>query len=170
MKSTFFLRLDVEYAILTVAYTLLVFAGAGLVVCIDGGSSCGSTGFWLVNLLGLFVPIGPNNMMVFSLNFGDTLFSKLLGKIPDTLNTYIALFLTFAPLIVLILALVTIEHFLQKLHLPPIRKVLVNLVILFFVTMAIDFALFHTWQSFAVLSASLGIPEMNIDRSGNESP
>jgi hypothetical protein len=147
MKNiSFWLRFDVWFVMLTVLYWLLVGSGLGFSFCID---SCpySSNGYWAVNLIGLFVPIGPNNIL---------LILAYLSSIPKIFSVYpVRLLLGLGYLFLFVFSLLRGEKLLQALHFSPVSKVLVNLGILLLLSATLDILTLNSWMALDLLVKSL---------------
>jgi hypothetical protein len=143
-----FLRLDVWLVALTALYTFLVLY-TDAVTRIPGGYPKGT--FW-GNLVGLFVPIGPNNVLAF---FYVGL-ASLSGSGAIAFVGALRFILAFvAALFVLIFG----EFILQQFFLiRPIQKIVINLVILMTLTLIVDLITFGKWMSMMILLFAVGGP------------
>jgi hypothetical protein len=147
MKNiSFWLRFDVWFVMLTVLYWLLVGLGLGFSFCIDS-CSYSSNGCWAVNLIGLFVPIGPNNIL---------LILAYLISIPKIFSVYpVRLLLGLGYLFLFVFSLLRGEKLLQALHFSPVSKVLVNLGILLLLSATLDILTLNSWMALDLLVKSL---------------
>jgi len=118
---------------LTIIYILLNYA-TGLIVRISGFLGLGI--LYITRFVGLFVPIGPLSFI-----------SSLSNPNPNSL-------IKMPALIIFPLVLVTIfggEYLLKKLKLPPLVRFLINIFILFMLTIAVDFIIWQHWLSWGIL-------------------
>ncbi len=144
----FFLRLDVWFIAFTALYTFLVlFTDA--VTNIPGGYPKGT---FLGNLVGLFVPIGPNNILAFfyvglaALSGSDAV--TFVGVVRFTIAFVAALF-------VLLFGEFILHQFLRS---RPVMKIVVNLMILMTLTLLIDLITFGKWMSMKIVLFAVGGP------------
>ncbi len=150
MKSvSFLLRLEVWFIILTIAYFILASAGLGMMLCYDDCPAGASHiyGTWYTNLIGLFVPIGPNNGSIFTFSVGVWLRTVS----PTIINlSFFAIYLLIG-----FFATQYIDTFLgkklSKRYQSPILKIGVNLLVLMSLTFLIDMTFFHQWASMLLL-------------------
>lgn len=159
-ESSLWLRLGVWWLILSAAYWVLSLMGFGwtldcLTICtavVEPHSA------WWVNLLGLFVPLGPNNMSlatVYLLKPIMLAFPMSAGLLQTSAYTLTAL-AGVLTLVVGVWGTRLIERVLWRLSLHPILKALANLVVLTVLTLAGDLVLFGGhWVSFEILKQSL---------------
>lgn len=148
MKNiSFWLRFDVWFVMLTVLYWLLVGSGLGFSFCIDSCPFPPHNGHWITNLIGLFVPIGPNNIL---------LILAYLISIPKILSVYpVRVLLGLGYLFLFIFSLLRGEKLLQALHFSPVSKVLVNLGILVLLSATLDILTLNSWMALDLLVKSL---------------
>jgi hypothetical protein len=143
-----FLRLDVWLVALTALYAFLVLY-TDAVTRIPGGYPKGT---FLGNLVGLFVPIGPNNFLAFFYIGLSTLFGGGAIAFVGTLRFILAF---VAALLVLFFG----EFILQQFFLiRPIQKMVINLVILMTLTLIVDLITFGKWMSMMILLFAVGGP------------
>ena len=144
----FFLRLDVWLVALTALYAFLVlFTDA--VTSIPGGYPKGT---FLGNLVGLFVPIGPNNILAF---FYVGL-AALSGSDAVTFVGVVRFILAFVAALFVLLFGESILH--QFLRLRPVIKIVINLMILMTLTLLIDLITFGKWMSMMIVLFAVGGP------------
>jgi hypothetical protein len=144
----FLLRLDVWLVALTALYCFLVLY-TDAVTKIPGGYPKGT---FLGDLVGLFVPIGPNNILAFvyvglaALSGSGAI--AFLGVVQFILAVVAALFvLLFGEFIL---------H--QFLLVRPVQKIVINLVVLMTLTLIIDLITFGKWMSMKMLLFAVGGP------------
>ena len=93
-------------------------------------------------LIGLFVPIGFQNLTAFFVS----IFGVFFGKLPVQFLTGI-----LAPIIFLGALFMTDRFLFYKLKInSPTKKIALNLFLLFLLTLIIDLAIFHSWASFSI--------------------
>lgn len=117
-RTSFWLRLYTWFAVITVLYFILVSIGLGYHDIFKFDSSIQSSGYWFTNFLGLFVPIGPNN-----------------------------LFVVFVSIPFVLLLIYLVEGILQRLNLSIVTRIICNLAVLFVITFTLDMIFFHEWKS-----------------------
>lgn len=148
MKNiSFWLRFDVWFVMLTALYWLLVDVGLGFSFCIDSCPFPSHNGYWITNLIGLFVPIGPNNIILI-LTYSFAIFN-LLSQFP------VRVLLGIGYACLFIFTLLRGERLLQSLHFSPIAKVLVNLGILLLLSATLDILTLNSWMALDLLVKSL---------------
>jgi len=143
-----FLRLDVWLVALTALYTLLVLY-TDVVTRMPGGYPKGTL---LGNLVGLFVPIGPNNFLAFFYVGLSALFGGDAVALVGTLRFILAF---VAALFVLIFGEFILHQFFLR---RPIQKIVINLVILMALTLIVDLITFGKWMSMMILLFAVGGP------------
>jgi hypothetical protein len=141
------LRFDLWLIVVTIAYSALVFGRIGFVFSLTSGG----WGNPLADLLGLFVPVGPNNFFlliaaVFQI-FGSKAGSLASG---DALRAVIAVG-------IVIFALFFGERFLRRYDLSPGHKSIANIAGLFVTTCAVDLLTTGNLTSILILLHSMGI-------------
>jgi hypothetical protein len=143
-----FLRLDVWFVTLTALYTFLVLY-TDAVTRIPGGYPKGT---FLGNLVGLFVPIGPNNFLAF--------FYVGLGALSGTgAVAFIGVVQFILAFVAALFVLLFGEIILHQFHLlKPVRKIAINLVILMTLTLIVDVLTFGKWMSIMILLFAVGGP------------
>jgi hypothetical protein len=138
-KQPFWLTLGAWFMGLTGVYWILCSLGLGA----DFGGGGTSTGLWITNLIGLFVPVGPGNSIV--------IFSFLFR--PDTT---VAIYMCgFSYLLLFLCTLTYGEKWLQSLNFSPIVKIILNLGILLLLSAVLDFAMFNSWAAMELFISSL---------------
>ena len=143
-----FLRLDVWLVALTALYTFLVLYTDAVTRIPEGYPK----GTFLGNLVGLFVPIGPNNFLAFFYVGLSALFGGGAIAFVGTLRFILAF---VAALFVLIFG----EFILHRFFLiRPIQKIVINLVILMTLTLIVDLITFGKWMSMMILLFAVGGP------------
>lgn len=159
-ESSLGLRIGLWWLVATGAYWALALMGFGwtldcLTVCtavVEPDSA------WWVNVLGLFVPLNPNNaslLAIFVLKPVTLAFPVIATFIQTTAHalTVLAAGIT---LVLGIWATRTIEQGLWRLSLHPVLKALANLAILLVLTIAADMVVFGGhWVSLEILRQSL---------------
>ena len=136
-----FLRLDLWFVALTALYTFLVLH-TDAVTSIQGGYPRGT---FLSDLVGLFVPIGPNNFLAF-VYVG---LAALSGSDAVAFVGVVRFMLAFvAALFVLLFGEFVLHEFLL---LRPAQKIVINLLILMTLTLIIDLITFGKWMSMMIL-------------------
>ena len=143
-KNRLWLRVDVWFIILTAIYWAAYFAGFGFRFSLLGGNS--HLGSVVVNLIGLFVPFGPNNAGFIGV---------FLAFFTGTASAIWVWVTTGFFLLVGWLAAFLGEKLLKHLTTTPLLKIGANLAFLLFVTLAIDLMLFQEWKSLHILQQSL---------------
>ena len=145
-KREFWLRLDVWYVVLTVLYSALVIAGLGFKIdCLDVCTHPPRpNGVWWVDVIGLFVPIGPNNFIL--LLFPAIAVLKALGPLK---------LLAVGILVVPFALCHFIEERMRKHQLGMVTKIIANLAILFGLTFIADTAILAPGKSIQILINSL---------------
>lgn len=128
----FWLRFRTWFFGLTFFYFVLAQSGIAFLLGVptdsETGGIPGHMGTIVGNFIGLFVPIGPSN--IFFIFFPGGLVAIAL----------------------ILWALVSVERKLHRLpHEKPWGKILINLFILFFLTLVTDFLTFGRWASLDVL-------------------
>ena len=153
------LRLGVWWLVLTLIYWALALMGFGWTLdCLEACTAVvAPNSAWWVNLLGMFVPLGPNNMSYSSLFLLKPIilaFPMLSGTVSSAYGL-----ITIAAGLALALGICgtrTIERVLWRLSLHPVLKVAANLAILLVLTLVADLALFGGhWVSLEILRQSL---------------
>ncbi|HEY4981292.1 MAG TPA: hypothetical protein VII24_04970 [Pseudolabrys sp.] len=143
-----FLRLDVWLVALTAVYSFLVLQ-TDAVTKIPGGYPRGT---FLGDLVGLFVPIGPNNFLAF---FYVGL-AALSGSGAVAFVGVVRFMLAFvAALFVLLFGEFVLRQFLL---IRPVQKIVINLVILMTLTLIVDLITFGKWMSMMILLFAAGGP------------
>ena len=158
-ESSLWLRLGIWWLVLTSIYWTLAFMGFGWTLdCLDTCTAViAPNSAWWFNALGLFVPLGPNNMSfaaVFLLKPIVLAFPTLSGVVNSAYGL-----ITIAGSLTLVVGFWgtrVLERVLWRLSLHPVLKVVANLVILLVLTLIADMALFGGhWVSFEILKQSL---------------
>lgn len=136
------------FVAITAIYWLLQDMGYGYNFCLDSCQpSLYPNGLWITNLIGLFVPIGPNNAVLILI---------YLLAIPKLLLQYPIRVLLGIPYIFLFTFLLFRgEKLLQSLHFSPIIKIVVNLGILILLATCLDLLLFGSWAGMELFLRSL---------------
>ncbi len=153
------LRLGVWWLALTFLYWALALMGYGWALdCLEACTAVvAPDSAWWVNLLGMFVPLGPNNMSYAAL----FLLKPIILAFPTLSGTVTSAYglITIAAVLTLALgiwATRAIERVLWRLSLHPALKVVANLAILLVLTLVADLALFGGhWVSLEILRQSL---------------
>jgi len=152
------LRFDVFLVVITALYSILVIAGLSFYAPLGG--SGGSEGNIATNTLGLFVPIGPSNGLMF-------LFFGLAALLEPTANP-VVLASTYGPFIIALLlfvgALFCGEPMLRRLQLSPGKKVAANLIVLLLLTLCIDMLSLRGWASMGIMLRSAGVEDARLPR------
>jgi hypothetical protein len=136
--KAFWLRLDVWLITATIAYWILYFSSFtyvfnfGVIFC---DNNCGSIhtstmGTWWADLIGLFVSVGPNNII----------FAWLPGLI--ALGIFIIIETIFQ---------------VKRITLPIWSKVFFNIILLMLATLLVDLITVRTWASMGIFLSSIGI-------------
>lgn len=144
----FLLRLDVWLVAVTALYTYLVFF-TDAVTKIPGGQPRGT---FLGDFIGLFVPIGPNNLLSFLYVGISSLTGSgavaLIGIVRFAIAILVALF-------ALLFGEMTLRRFLAE---KPVQKIQANLAILMTLTLVIDLLTVGKWMSMKMLLYAMGGP------------
>jgi hypothetical protein len=143
-----FLRLDVWLVALTALYTFLVLY-TDAVTSIPRGYPKGTV---LGDLVGLFVPIGPNNFLAF---FYVGL-AALSGSGAVAFVGVVRFMLAVLAVLFVLLFGEAVLH--QFLLIRPVQKIVINLVILITLTLIIDLITFGKWMSMMILLFAMGGP------------
>ncbi len=158
-ESSLWLRLGVWWLALTLIYWALALMGFGWTLdCLQACTAVvAQDSAWWVNLLGMVVPLGPNNMSyatLFLLKPIVLAFPTLSGVVTSAYGL-----ITIAAGLTLALGIWgtrIIERALWRLSLHPALKVACNLAILLVLTLLADLALFGGhWVSLEILRQSL---------------
>lgn len=159
-ESALGLRLGVWWLVLTATYWALSFAGFGWTLdCLELCTAVvAPDSAWWVNMLGMFVPLNPNNasfITVFALKPVMLAFPVVATLIQS--HAYALLAIAGAlTLGVGIWGTRILERVLWRLSLNPVLKALVNLLILGLLTLALDLVIFGGhWVSLEILKQSL---------------
>jgi hypothetical protein len=143
-----FIRLDVWLFAITALYSFLVLY-TDAVTGIPGGNPKGT---FLGNMVGLFVPIGPNNILAFIYVGLATLSGSgavaFVGIVRFILALVAALFILFFG--------ESILHYFFSTR--PVLKIAVNLVILMTLTLIIDLLTLGKWMSMMIVLFAVGGP------------
>ena len=143
-----FLRLDVWLVALTALYTFLVLY-TDAVTRLPGGYPKGT---FLGNLVGLFVPIGPNNFLAF-------FYVGLAALSGSGTVEFVGIVRFMLAVVAVLFVLLFGEFFLhQFLLIRPVQKIVINLVILMTLTLIIDLITFGKWMSMMILLFAVGGP------------
>lgn len=159
-ESSLWLRLGIWWLVLSSLYWIVAFLGLGWTLDCLGQCTAviAQDSAWWVNLLGLFVPLGPNNMSYLALFLLKPVVLAFPVLATVIQNSAYAL-ITVAAGLTLILGFSitrTIERALWHLSLHPALKIAANLVILLMLTLVGDLALFGGhWVSMEILRQSL---------------
>lgn len=142
------LRLDLWFVALTALYSFLVLY-TDAVTRMPGGVPKGTL---LGNMIGLFVPIGPNNFLAF---FYVGL-SLLSGSGTVTLAAVVRFVLAFiAALFVLLFGEFLLR---QVVPIRPVQKIIANLALLMALTLIVDLVTFGKWMSLMIVLFAVGGP------------
>lgn len=124
----FFLRFDVWFLGITTLYWILALSGVGVENVLGEGYG---HNYPFAAFLGLFVPLGPNNLILF--------LSPLMWPV----------------LIAIVVIMVIGERKLREFNFPPLKKILAILVILFILTTATDIVTMFRLSSMNIFLNSL---------------
>lgn len=154
------LRLGVWWLVLTTLYWALSLLGFGWTL--DCLTQCTAVvepdSAWWMNALGLFVPLGPNNMSLATVYLLKPIMLAfpVLATVIQTKAYMLTILAAALTLVLGIWGTRILERVLWRLNLGVVLKVLANLIVLLVLTLVGDMALFGGhWISLEILRQSL---------------